>query len=85
MPIEIFVLLVYDYWRSLFYTGSTEIQINTYFVEIMQKRQYFLKPTIFGRSLLRKHIKIYMQNFKAIGATSFEFSRDKKLTTHAHT
>ena len=57
----------------------------------MQKRQYFLKPTIFGRSspksigFLRKHIQIYMQNFKMIGATPLELSRDKKLTTYAHT
>ena len=54
----------------------------------MQKGQYFLKPTIFGRSLpkligfLRKHIQIYMRNFKTIGTASFELSRDKKLTTH---
>ena len=26
-----------------------------------------------------------MQNFEAIGATSFELSRDKKLTPYAHT
>ena len=57
----------------------------------MQKRQYFLKPKIFGRSspksigFLRKHIQITVQNFKAIGATSFELLRDKKLTTYAHT
>ena len=57
----------------------------------MQKRQYFLKPAIFGRSspksigFLRKHIQIYMQNFKTIRATSFELSRDKKLTTYTHT
>ena len=60
----------------------------------MQKRQYFLKPTIFGRSspksigFLRKHIQIYMQNFKTISATSFELlqKNDNSQThTHAHT
>ena len=62
-----------------------------YFLEIRQKRQYNLKTTIFGRSspkstgFLRKHIQIYMQYFKTIRATSFELSRDKKLTTYTHT
>ena len=42
-----------------------------------------LSPKSIG--FLRKHIKITMQNFRAIGATSFELSRDKKLTTYAHT
>ena len=47
--------------------------------------------TIFGRSslksigFLRKYITITMQNFRAIGATSFELSRDKKLITYTHT
>ena len=47
--------------------------------------------TIFSRSLpkskgfLGKHIQITMQNLKAIGATSFELSRDKKFTTYRHT
>ena len=55
------------------------------------KATYFLKPTIFGRSspksicFLREHIQIYMQNFKTISATSFELSRDEKLTTYEHT
>ena len=58
---------------------------------IKQKRQYNLKTTIFGRSspksigFLRKHIQITMPNFRAIGATFFELSRDKKLTTNTHT
>ena len=77
--------------RSLFYIGFREIQINTNFAQIRQKRQYNLKTTILGRSspksigFLRKHIQITMQNFRAIGATSFELSRDKKLTTYTHT
>ena len=77
--------------RSLFYIGSRKIQINTNFDKIRQKRQYNLKTRIFGRSLpksigfLRKHIQITMQNFRAIGATSFELSRDKKLTTYTQT
>ena len=57
----------------------------------MEKRQYNQKTTIFDRKLpksielLRKHIQITWQNFKAIGATSSELSRDKKLThTHTH-
>ena len=77
--------------RSLFYIGFREIQINTNFSQIRQKRQYNLKTTIFGRSspksirFLRKHIQITMQKFKAIGATFFELSRDKKLTTYTQT
>ena len=61
------------------------------FFSVRQKRQYNLKTTIFGRSpptsigFLRKHIQIFMQNLKAIGATSFELSRYKKLTTHRYT
>ena len=57
----------------------------------MQKRQYFLKPTIFGRSspkligFLRKEEQIYMQNFKTIGSTSFELSRQKIDNKHTHT
>ena len=34
---------------------------------------------------LKKHIQIYMQYYKTIGATSFELSRDKKLSTYEHT
>ena len=84
-------LFINDYLRSLFYIGSRKIQINTNFAQIRQKRQYNLKTTIFGRSspksigFFRKHIRITMQNFRAIGATFFELSRDKKLTTHTHT
>ena len=81
-------LFIYDYWRSLFYTGSIEIQINKYFAQI---RRYFQKPTIFGRSspksieFLRKHVQISMRNFRVIRATSIELSRDKKLTTYTQT
>ena len=80
--------MINDCLRSLIYIGSREIQINTNFAQIRQKRQYNLKTPIFGRSspksigFLRKYIQITMQNFIAIGATSFDLSRDKKLTTY---
>ena len=35
--------------------------------------------------ILRKHIKITMQNFRAIGASSFKLLRKQKLTTYTHT
>ena len=67
-------LFIDDRSRCLLYIESWEIQINTQFVQIRQKRQYHL-----GKLSKNKHILISMQNFKAIGATSFELSHDKKL------
>ena len=76
-------LFINDCFTFLFYIRSWEIQINTNFAQIRQKRQYNLKRRSSPKSIgfLRKHIQITMQNFRAIGATSFELSRDKKLTT----